>query len=116
MMMLPLAVRVPLMEEGLALLTRLRVRAWVEGWIKFVVSPCAISKLRQSMTALSLVWLTVRVVPELAILAEPADTVPSVGLATPAHGRALAMASASRDTPEDWLKLHLIGQGYGLPR
>jgi hypothetical protein len=96
MTMLPLALRLPSIIEAPPLPTRLTVSEWLVGCTKFVVSPEPISKPRQSMTALSEDWLTVRVLPMLAMLAEPAATTPSTGFASTAIGATLVSSATSR--------------------
>ena len=57
------------------------VMALLLGCWNCVVSPAPISKPRQSITALVVVWFTVSVVPALLIAAAPALTTPPTGFA-----------------------------------
>src|ERR1017187_7820014 len=77
---LPLAVRVPSICDGSGSLMRFRVTDDEEGWLNFVVSVGAMLKERQSITARCVDWSTLRVFPLVAMVADPAATVPPAGL------------------------------------
>src|ERR1039458_7831105 len=77
---LPLAVSVPSICDGSGSLMRFSVTEEEEGWLNFVVSLGAMLKERQSITARCVDWLTLRVLPLVAMLADPPVTVPPAGL------------------------------------
>src|ERR1035437_1342787 len=83
MRIFPLALKCPKIWLGLPLLIRLSVIADDDGCMKSVVSFGAISKPRQSITALFVVCVMSSTLPEELIVAAPAATVPPVGLANP---------------------------------
>ncbi|PIP81731.1 MAG: hypothetical protein CO113_16470 [Elusimicrobia bacterium CG_4_9_14_3_um_filter_62_55] len=91
-----MAERVPSIEEGLALVTRLSAAEVAEGCTNRVVSPEAMEKSFQLMMARSVVWLTVKVEPLEPMVAEPEVTTPPDGLAQ-AAGTARRSASPTRN-------------------
>ena len=98
----PLAVRLPWIDEGFTSLTRLRVSDDEDGWLNVVVSFEAILNERQSMMALLVDWLTVSWLPEEVIFACPAETTPPCGLACTFTGpKAIPIAAARASTRED---------------
>ena len=84
MTIFPLASRWPKIWLGLALLIRLSTTAEDDGWINCVVSPFAMVKLLQSITALFVDWAISTVLPEVVIVADPAETTPPAGFASAA--------------------------------
>ncbi len=93
---LPLAVRFPRMLEGSGPVTRLRATALLLGWAKRTVSPWAMLKPCQLITAFWLDWVTVRSAPRVDTLAAPAATEPPVGRASAAVTIARLLTAQSR--------------------
>jgi len=79
------------MRDGSLDITRLRATDDLEGCTKLTAAPDPILKVSQCVVSLSLAWLTVRALPDVAMVPEPATTWPLVGSALPGSESAKAL-------------------------
>ena len=116
----PLALMLPRMLLRSAPVTRLSVAEVLLGWLKRTDSSAPTEKLRQLMTARSVLWLMVVAVPLWLMLAAPRATEPPSGPAKagptkPSQAAATAAAKAlMRITP--WAPGTPLTTDFVLPR
>src|ERR1700744_2055100 len=91
----PLARRLPRMVDGPEPVTRFSATELASGCTNTTDSPLPMLKFCQLMAAFWLPWVTVTLEPLVLIVAEPADPVPPVGLASASVPHANSVAAAS---------------------